>query len=175
MSGVLGLVQRFHSRMCSDGTLHPRRRLEAPSFSVSASWSSTPITNGWKMVTMNSSARKYWLILSLVYGLSLSMIGLGQGIWVWVSSGAALVFITIHAYVNGQIVSGTNRGFPTATPGVGLLAMVGGAAAILLHNSTITYWAVPVLSAIGFAAMFWFLTKHGKFYQHNSDEHAAKP
>lgn len=118
---------------------------------------------------MNSSARIYWLVLSLVYGLSLSVIGLGQGVWLWVFPVAALVFITIHAYVNGQIVSGANCGFPTATPGVGLLAMVGGAAAILLRNSTITYWAVPVLSAIGFAAMFWFLTKHGTFYQHRSD------
>ncbi|WP_156144246.1 hypothetical protein [Sinomonas humi] len=42
--------------------------------------------------------------------------------------------------------------------------MTGGAIAILLRGSDAMYWAGPLLSVVGFAVMFLFLNKFGRFY-----------
>lgn len=107
--------------------------------------------------------RRYWLVLSLVYGLSLSAIGFGQGVWMLLFPAAALAFIVVHAFASGQVVSGKQR-FSTATPGVGLLAMAGGAVAILLKGDAAAFWAIPLLSLVGFGGMLWFLSRYGKYH-----------
>lgn len=114
--------------------------------------------------TQDRRERDYWLGLSLAFGLSLSVFGFVQGIWLWTAALAFLVFIVIQAWYYGQIVIGRNR-FSTATPGVGLLATVFWAGAFLLRGSSIAGWAVPLLSLAGFVAAFWFLSKYGKFHR----------
>ena len=101
--------------------------------------------------------------MSFAYGLSLNVMGFGQGIWLWVCLLVILGFVIIHAFATGQVVSGKER-FSTATPGVGLLAMIGGGIAILLKGSDVAFWAIPLLSLAGFAGMFWFLSRYGKFH-----------
>ncbi|MFJ4028911.1 MULTISPECIES: hypothetical protein [unclassified Paenarthrobacter] len=110
-----------------------------------------------------SVERRYWLVLSLVYGVSLEIIGFAQGIWPVIFPLAAVVFIVVHAFANGQVLSGNQR-FSTATPGVGLLAMVGGAVAVILRDTEIAFWAIPLLGVAGFAMMMWFLNRYGKYH-----------
>lgn len=45
----------------------------------------------------------YWLVFSVVFGASLSVLGLVQLLSAALFCLAAVVFLTIHAYYNGQI------------------------------------------------------------------------
>lgn len=110
------------------------------------------------------SPRAYWLGISLVYGVSLSVLALAPGLWPFVFVPGAILFLVLQAAYYGQIHWKIQSTFATAAPGLGALAMTGGAIAILLRGSDAMYWAGPLLSVVGFAIMFLFLNKFGRFH-----------
>ncbi|WP_136609314.1 hypothetical protein [Sinomonas albida] len=125
------------------------------------------------MTESRKSSRQYWLGLSLVYAVSLSVFTLAPDSWPLVFVMAALLFLIVQAAYYGQIGRKIQGTFATATPGVGLLAMTGGAIAILLRGSQAAYWAGPLLSVAGFVAMFFFLNRFGRFYSGSRDDQGS--
>ncbi|MEA5454048.1 hypothetical protein SPF06_04860 [Sinomonas sp. JGH33] len=122
------------------------------------------------MGNSRTSPRQYWFGLSLVYGLSLSILALATPVWLFVFIPAAILFIVLQAVYYGQIGRNIQGRLATATPGVGVLATTGGAIAVLLRGSDAAYWAGPLLALAGFVAMFLFLSRFGRFHPNSSRE-----
>lgn len=111
--------------------------------------------------TRNRRERRYWLGLSMAYGLGLIVLTLGEGAWMWFFIPFFVLFLYVHARRYGQSrywLEGRSISLWIAG-----LATLSGAGAVLLNSSNAAIWAGPVLGVIGFAAMFLVLNTFGRF------------
>ena len=111
-----------------------------------------------------SRQRGYWLGLSAMYSLALSVVAMSDGFWPWVMGAAFIVFVVVQGLYYRQIGREVQGRFATANPSVGIIAGVFGLGAILLHGSEWALWAGPLLGLATFASLYAYLLRFGRFY-----------
>lgn len=119
--------------------------------------------------TNNPTARGYWLPLSALFGVTISVVAMTDPPWSVIMVAAFLLFVVIQGIHYGQIGREVQGKLATASPGVGILAAVFGGAAVLIHGTPVAFWAGPVLGLATFAATYLYLQRFGRFYSRSSE------
>ena len=107
----------------------------------------------------------YWLGLSAMYSLALSVVVMTDGVWPWAMGAAFIVFVVVQGLYYRQIGREVQGKFATANPSVGIIAGIFGLGALLLHGSDAAFWAGPLLGLASFAALYVYLLRFGRFYR----------
>ncbi|MFD0047020.1 hypothetical protein ACFVGV_17700 [Pseudarthrobacter scleromae] len=111
----------------------------------------------------DTTARNYWLSLAAMYGLTLSVVAVAEMPWPLIMGGAFILFAVLHSIRHRQIGRKIQGKLATASPGVGVVGAVFGAAAVLIHGTPIALWAGPLLGVIAFLGMYLYLHRFGRF------------
>lgn len=115
--------------------------------------------------TTNSTARNYWLALTALFGVTVSVVAMADLPWSLIMVAAFLLFAVLQGVHYRQLGRDIQGRMATANPGVGILGAVFGGAAVLIHGTPIALWAGPVLGLVTFVGMYLFLTRFGRFHQ----------
>lgn len=122
------------------------------------------------MTTSKTTKRRYWLALSALFAVTVSVVAMTDPPWS-VAMVAALVLLAvlqgIHYKQIGRHIQGN---FATANLGVGILGAAFGGAAVLIHGSPVAPWAGPVLGLVTFVGMNLFLRRFGRFHHSPSNQ-----
>lgn len=117
----------------------------------------------------NLIARGYWLPLSALFGVTISVVAVTDPPWSVIMVAAFLLFVVIQGVHYGQIGREIQGKLATASPGVGILGAVFGGAAVLVHGTPIAFWAGLALGLITFAVTYLYLQRFGRFYRRPSE------
>ena len=117
------------------------------------------------METENSTVRNYWLVLAAMYGLTLSVVAMADWPWPLLMGAAFILFAVLHGIRYRQVSRKIQGKLATASPGVGILGSIFGAASILIHDTHVAIWAGPLLGLVTFAGMYFYLHRFGRFHQ----------
>jgi hypothetical protein len=112
-----------------------------------------------------SAARNYWLALSALFGVTVSVVAMTDPPWSVAMVAAFVLFVVLQSIHYGQVGRNIQGKLATANPGVGILGAVFGGAAVLIHGSPIALWAGPALGLVTFLAMYLFLQRFGRFHR----------
>ncbi|MBT8161651.1 MULTISPECIES: hypothetical protein [Arthrobacter] len=119
--------------------------------------------------TTHLTARAYWLPLSALFGVTISVVAMTDPPWSVIMVAAFLLFVVIQGIHYGQIGREIQGKLATAGPGVGILGAVFGGAAVLVRSTPVAFWAGPVLGLITFAGTYLYLQRFGRFYRRSSE------
>ncbi|MBP2268979.1 hypothetical protein J3A64_004443 [Pseudarthrobacter sp. PvP004] len=112
--------------------------------------------------------RNYWLGLSGMYGLTLSVVAMAAWPWPLIMVASFLLFAVMQAVCYRQLGRQIQGKLATANPGGAALAGTFGLGAILLQGAPIALWAGPVLGLATFAGTYLYLRKFGRFHRDSS-------
>lgn len=114
-------------------------------------------------------ARNYWLGLAAMYGLTLGVVAVAEMPWPLMMGGAFILFAVLHSIRYRQLGRKIQGKLATASPGVGVVGAVFGAAAVIIHGTPIALWAGPLLGIISFLGMYLYLHRFGGFYSQTNE------
>ena len=114
-------------------------------------------------------ARNYWLALAAMYGLTLSVVAVAEMPWPLIMGSAFILFAVLHSIRYRQVGRKIQGKLATASPGVGVVGAVFGAAAVLIHGTPIAFWAGPLLGAVVFLGMYLYLQRFARFYSQTNE------
>lgn len=117
----------------------------------------------------NTIAKNYWLALAAMYGLTLSVVAVAEMPWPLIMGGAFILFAVLHSIRYRQLSRRIQGKLATASPGVGVVGAVFGAAAVLIHGTPIALWAGPLLGVIAFLGMYLYLQRFGRFFSQTNE------
>ncbi|WP_314194747.1 hypothetical protein [uncultured Arthrobacter sp.] len=117
----------------------------------------------------NATVRNYWLALAAMYGLTLSVVAMADWPWPLFMGGAFILFAILHSIRYRQVGQKVEGKLATASPGVGVVGGIFGAAAVLIHGTPVAIWAGPLLGVITFLGMYLYLHRYGRFYSQTSE------
>ncbi|MBT2513415.1 hypothetical protein J7E82_07650 [Arthrobacter sp. ISL-30] len=80
-----------------------------------------------------------------------------------------ILFAILQGLRYRQIGRDVQGKFATASPGVGIVGGVFGAAAILVHGTEVAMWAGPLLGLATFIGMYLYLHRFGRFYRDSAE------
>jgi heme A synthase len=121
------------------------------------------------LMNKNTISRNYWLGLAAMYGLTLSVVAVAEMPWPLIMGGAFILFAVLHSIRYRQLGRKIQGKLATASPGVGVVGAVFGAAAVLIHGTPIALWAGPLLGIIAFLGMYLYLHRFGRFYSQTNE------
>ncbi|XAS72810.1 hypothetical protein VUN82_02800 [Micrococcaceae bacterium Sec5.1] len=113
----------------------------------------------------DSTVRNYWLALSGLFGITISVVAMTDPPWSLIMVAAFILFAVLQAIRYRQLGRDIQGKLATANPGAGIVAAVFGGAAVLIHGTPIAFWAGPLLGLLTFAAMYVFLQRYGRFHK----------
>ncbi|WP_162943602.1 hypothetical protein [Arthrobacter celericrescens] len=119
--------------------------------------------------TTSPTARSYWLPLSALFGVTISVVAMTDPPWSVIMVAAFLLFAVMQSIHYRQISREIQGSFASASPGVGILGAVFGGAAVLIHGTPIALWAGPVLGLITFAGTYGYLLRFGRFHKGHAE------
>ncbi|UVJ39135.1 hypothetical protein [Arthrobacter sp. CJ23] len=118
--------------------------------------------------TTEPAQRNYWLGLSAMYGLTLSVVAMAPWPWPLIMVASFLLFAALQAMHYRQLGRHIQGKLATANPGGAALTGTFGLGAILLQGSPIALWAGPLLGLITFIGTYLYLHKYGRFHKASS-------
>ena len=118
---------------------------------------------------VTAAVRNYWLALAAMYGLTLSVVAMAHWPWPLIMGAAFILFGVLHGLRYRQVGRNVQGKLATASPGVGVVGGIFGAAAILLSGTPIAIWAGPLLGVVTFLGMYLYLHRFGRFYGEPSE------
>ncbi|GAB2732766.1 hypothetical protein GCM10027038_33980 [Arthrobacter bambusae] len=113
----------------------------------------------------DSTVRNYWLALSALFGVTVSVVSMTDPPWSLIMVAAFILFAVLQAIHYRQLGREIQGKLATANPGAGVVAAVFGGAAVLIHGTPIALWAGPVLGLVTFVGMYLFLHRYGRFHK----------
>jgi len=116
-----------------------------------------------------TTVRNYWLALAAMYGLTLSVVAMAEWPWPLIMGAAFILFGVLHGLRYRQVGRTVQGKLATASPGVGVVGGIFGAAAILIHGTPVALWAGPLLGLVTFLGMYLYLHRFGRFFGGNSE------
>jgi hypothetical protein len=119
--------------------------------------------------TIGTTIRNYWLALAAMYGLTVSVVAMADGPWPLVMVASFILFTILQGLAYRQIGRNVQGKLATASPGVGVVGGVFGAAAILIHGTAVAMWAGPLLGLVTFIGMYLYVRRFGRFYRDSSE------
>ena len=99
-----------------------------------------------------------------MYGLTLSVVAMADWPWPLIMGAAFILFGVLHGLRYRQVGRNVQGKLATASPGVGVVGGIFGAAAILLSGTPIAIWAGPLLGVVTVLGMYLYLHRFGRFY-----------
>jgi hypothetical protein len=114
--------------------------------------------------TSKSTARNYWLALSALFGVTVSVVAMTDPPWSVAMVAAFVLFVVLQSIHYRQVGRNIQGKLATANPGVGIIGAVFGGGAVLIHGSPIKLWAGPALGFVTFLGMYLFLQRFGRFH-----------
>jgi hypothetical protein len=121
------------------------------------------------LMNKNATVRKYWLTLAAMYGLTLSVVAMADWPWPLFMGGAFILFGVLHSIRYRQVGRKVQGKLATASPGVGVVGGIFGAAAVLIRGTPVAIWAGPLLGVFTFLGMYLYLHRYGWFYSQTSE------
>lgn len=118
---------------------------------------------------VTTTVRNYWLALAAMYGLTLSVVAMAEWPWPLIMGAAFILFGVLHGLRYRQVGRNVQGKLATASPGVGVVGGIFGAAAILIHGNPVAIWAGPLLGLVTFLGMYLYLHRFGRFYGGSSE------
>ena len=112
-------------------------------------------------VPVDLTARSYWLPLSAIFGVTISVVAMTDPPWSVIMVAAFILFVVVQGIHYRRLRREVQGKAATAGPGVGILGAVFGGAAVLLHGTSIATWAGPVLGLVTFAGTYLYLRRLG--------------
>ncbi|MCQ6269448.1 hypothetical protein M8J71_02945 [Pseudarthrobacter sp. R1] len=116
------------------------------------------------MTASKSTTRNYWLALSSLFGVTVSVVAMTDPPWSVAMVAAFVLFVVLQSIHYRQVGRNIQGKLATANPGVGILGAVFGGAAVLIHGNPVALWAGPALGLVTFLGMFLFLQRFGRFH-----------
>jgi len=83
--------------------------------------------------------------------------------------GAFILFAVLHSIRYRQVGRKIQGKLATASPGVGIVGGIFGAAAVLIHGTQVAIWAGPLLGVLTFLGMYLYLHRYARFYSQTSE------
>lgn len=124
------------------------------------------------MKNENSTVRNYWLVLAAMYGLTLSVVAMTDWPWPLFMGAAFILFAVLHGIRYRQVSRKIQGKLATASPGVGVVGSIFGAASVLIHGTQVAIWAGPLLGLLTFVGMYLYLHRFGRFHQETRESAA---
>jgi hypothetical protein len=118
---------------------------------------------------VTTAVRNYWLALAAMYGLTLSVVAMAHWPWPLIMGAAFILFGVLHGLRYRQVGRNVQGKLATASPGVGVVGGIFGAAAILISGTPLAIWAGPLLGVVTFLGMYLYLHRFGRFYGEPSE------
>ena len=118
---------------------------------------------------VTTAVRNYWLALAAMYGLTLSVVAMAHWPWPLIMGAAFILFGVLHGLRYRQVSRNVQGKLATASPGVGVVGGIFGAAAILISGTPLAIWAGPLLGVVTFLGMYLYLHRFGRFYGEPSE------
>lgn len=115
--------------------------------------------------SIQNAERNYWLGLSAMYGLTLSVVAMAVWPWPLIMVAAFLLFAVLQAVHYRQLGRHIQGKLATASPGVAALGGTFGLGAILLQGAPFALWAGPLLGLVTFVGMYLYLHRFGRFHR----------
>lgn len=103
--------------------------------------------------------QSYWLPLSALFGVTISVVAMTDPPWSVIMVAAFILFVVVQG-VHYRRLRREVPGKPaTEGPGVGILGAVFGGTAVLIHGTSVAPWAGPALGLVTFAGTYLYFRR----------------